>query len=148
MTPTLYHFYIFGTPSTSETWGWRVEGHHLSVSVTLVDGQTIAPTPAFFGANPANVKQGPQEGLRVLHAEEDLARELLQSSERRAARFGGRSPPRLRLTSLTVPGREAVALEPAGLPASQMTKDQRQTIVDTRFANTCSISARSWHEKT
>jgi hypothetical protein len=50
--PMMYHFYVFGKPSTSQTWGWRVEGHHMSVSLTLVDGQTIAPTPTMFADEP------------------------------------------------------------------------------------------------
>jgi hypothetical protein len=126
--PSLYHFYIFGTPSTSQTWGWRVEGHHLSISITLVDGQKVTSTPAFFGANPAHVKQGPHEGLRVLKAEEDLARQLLKnlSAEQRAtAIIAADAPPDI----LSVPGREAVPLTPSGLPASQMTREQRQMLV-------------------
>ena len=73
-----YFFLIFGKPSSETTWGWRVEGHHLSVSLTLVDGQRVVATPSFYGANPAHVQQGPHAGLRVLSAEEDLARQLLQ----------------------------------------------------------------------
>ena len=60
----------------------------LSVSVTLVDGQHVAGTPAFLGANPAHVKQGAHKGLRVLGVEEDLARELmaaLDDEQRKAA---------------------------------------------------------------
>jgi hypothetical protein len=126
--PNLYHFYVFGTPSTSQTWGWRVEGHHLSVSLTLVDGQKIVSTPAFFGANPARVKQGPHEGLRVLAAEEDLARQLLQSlsPEQRAAAVIATDAP---ADIINGPGREAAALEPAGLPASQLTREQRQVLL-------------------
>ncbi len=126
--PNLYHFFIFGTPSTSQTWGWRVEGHHLSVSVTLVDGQQIAPTPAFFGANPANVKQGPHKGLRVLHAEEDFARELLKNlstEQRESAVIATEAPADI----INGPGRDAAALDPPGLSAGQMTKEQRQLLM-------------------
>src|SRR5205814_9072471 len=84
--PGLYYFTFFGAPSARETWGWRVEGHHLSLNFTVVRGRLIASTPQFLGANPAEVKEGPRKGLRVLHAEEDLARQLLHSmdSEQRA----------------------------------------------------------------
>jgi hypothetical protein len=125
---SMYHFYVFGTPSISQTWGWRVEGHHLSVSLTLVDGQKIAPTPAFFGANPANVKQGPHTGLRVLRAEEDLARQLLASlspEQRATAVLDIAAPSEI----ISAPGREALMLQPAGLAASQMTNQQRRILV-------------------
>ena len=70
---------IFGEPSPTGTWGWRYEGHHISQNWTVVRGQSIASSPQFFGSNPAEVRSGPKKGTRVLAAEEDLARALLQS---------------------------------------------------------------------
>jgi hypothetical protein len=126
--PGLYHFYIFGTPSTAKTWGWRVEGHHLSLSITLVDGHHIVGTPAFLGANPAHVKQGPHEGLRVLHVEEDMARDLLHSldaNQRTTAVISAEAPADV----INGPGREAEALTPKGLAAKDMTQEQRKALM-------------------
>src|SRR3989442_5913009 len=77
--PERYYFAVFGTPSTRTTWGWRVEGHHVSLHFTLVDGSLIAGAPSFFGANPAEVRDGPKKGTRVLGPEEDVARALVES---------------------------------------------------------------------
>jgi hypothetical protein len=77
--PELYWFTIFGTPGGAAPWGWRANGHHLALNFTVIDGAVIAPTPLFFGANPAEVHHGPTRGLRILAAEEDLARVLLGS---------------------------------------------------------------------
>src|SRR6185312_12211047 len=74
-----YAFTVFGTPGPSAPWGWRAEGHHLSLNFTLVPGRPVAMTPAFFGANPAEVPSGPQKGQRVLAAEQDLGRALARS---------------------------------------------------------------------
>jgi hypothetical protein len=78
--PELYFFSIFGTPSASGQWGLRVEGHHLSLHFT-VDGSrmTVASAPAFFGTNPAEVREGPRTGLRVLGTQEEAGRALLGS---------------------------------------------------------------------
>src|SRR5438067_390572 len=73
-----YFVTIFGTPGNS-TWGWRVEGHHLSLNFSLAGDRILAVTPSFFGANPAQIKSGPRQGLRVLGGEEDLARKLVTS---------------------------------------------------------------------
>lgn len=75
--PGLYYTAIFGTPSADGWWGWRFEGHHLSVNVTHngKDGDIVAPL--FFGSNPAKVLSGPSAGLRILAAEEDEARALM-----------------------------------------------------------------------
>lgn len=126
--PDKYHVLIFGEPSPSQTWGFRFEGHHLSVSITLVDGQDISTTPTFMGANPAHVKQGPQEGLRVLHAEEDLARQLLaslSSQQRNKAVISATAPKDI----ISLPGRDAMTLEPVGVSAHDMNDQQRDELM-------------------
>lgn len=75
----LYYLSVYGEPDLRGTWGWRFEGHHLSLNFTIVEGRQVALTPTFFGTNPAEVRQGPLQGFRVLAAEEDLAREFVQS---------------------------------------------------------------------
>lgn len=74
-----YWFSVFGTPGSQEPWAWRVGGHHIGICLTVIDGDFVAPTPLFFGANPAEVQHGPATGLRTLADEEDLARRLLGS---------------------------------------------------------------------
>jgi hypothetical protein len=76
--PEWYFFTIFGTPSKTGKWGWRVEGHHLSLNFVVDAGKVTSATPAFFGANPATVKDGPRKGLRTLPEAEDLARDLFK----------------------------------------------------------------------
>jgi len=76
--PEKYYFSIFGTPGDTGTWGYRVEGHHVSQNYTVVNGHVV-DGPSFFGANPAEVRDGPRAGLRVLAAEEDLGRDLITS---------------------------------------------------------------------
>lgn len=71
-----YFFSVFGDPSDTKPWGFRMEGHHLSLHFTIVAGK-VSGSPTFFGTNPAEVRQGPRKGMRVLSAEEDLARDLL-----------------------------------------------------------------------
>ena len=64
--PELYYITVFGKPDAKGTWGWRVEGHHLSVNYTIVKGEYVAGTPSFFGTNPSEVKSGPRKGFRAL----------------------------------------------------------------------------------
>src|SRR5437016_6197036 len=76
--PDLYFFSVFGQPSETGMWGYRVEGHHVSQNFTIVDGKVIG-APSFFGSNPAEVKEGPHKGLRILANEEDLGRAVLNA---------------------------------------------------------------------
>lgn len=77
--PEKYFVSIFGEPSDKGLWGWRVEGHHLSLNFTIKDGQLLRASPAFMGTNPGEIRQGPLMGLRVLGVEEELGRELVKS---------------------------------------------------------------------
>ncbi len=70
-----YYLAIFGTPSLDKPWGWRFEGHHLSLNFTAVDNH-VTGVPTFYGTNPAELKKGPLKGTRPLGEIEDAARAL------------------------------------------------------------------------
>jgi hypothetical protein len=76
--PLKYHFSIFGDPASDRRWGYRIEGHHISLHYTVVDGKLIG-APSFFGANPRKIPSGPRKGSRTLPREEDLGRRLVKS---------------------------------------------------------------------
>jgi hypothetical protein len=124
----LYFFTVFGEPGAKDKWGWRYEGHHLSQNWTIVHGKAIATTPQFFGANPAEVRQGSQKGKRALAAEEDLAYEILASLDAngRKALVVSEKPPDDILTTNT---REASMQEDRGLSHAQMTGAQKALLV-------------------
>jgi hypothetical protein len=125
--PELYHVSIFGTPDAKGTWGWRFEGHHLSLNFTIADGKFAAGTPSFMGTNPAEVRKGPRAGLRVLAAEEDLARDLLESldaGQRKTAVILEIAPNDV----LTLANRKAEIGEPKGLALADMTPAQTKLV--------------------
>ena len=78
-------------PVPSEPWGWRLEGHHLALNFTIVGDKGVVGGPTFMGTNPAEVKTGPRQGLRILAEEEDLARKLVKSLDEGQRKKGGRS---------------------------------------------------------
>lgn len=77
--PMLYYFSIFVSSTNFDILGIRVEGHHLSINVTVEKNKLISVTPNFFGVNPALVKSGQNQGLRILDKEEDLSNEIFLS---------------------------------------------------------------------
>lgn len=127
--PEKYHFSIFGTPSVEGPWGYRIEGHHVSLHFTVVKGQ-VTGNPTFLGSNPAEVREGPRQGLRVLGAEEDKARALLESlneAQRKAAIVSPTAPGDI----LTERSRKAALKDqPSGIAASQLTAAQRRLLED------------------
>jgi len=126
--PELYFFSVFGTPNAERPWGWRAEGHHLSLNFTVVNGTLVATSPSFFGANPARVSSGPREGTRALGAEEDIARELVRSlnAEQRAVAILETEAPRDIITGNAA---EVDPLSPAGLAVERLDAAQRVIFV-------------------
>jgi hypothetical protein len=124
--PGLYYTTVFGDPSTRAGWAWRFEGHHLSLNVAEVPGYGPVLGPVFVGANPATVPSGPQAGLRLLAAEEDLGRALVNMLPEARQRVA-----LIRETAfsdiLTGNDRE-VKLESQGLAAAEMTDDERRAL--------------------
>jgi hypothetical protein len=126
--PEGYRFAVFGTPAAKGTWGWRVEFHHISLHFDVVNGTAISSTPSFAGANPAEVKDGPQKGQRTLGMLEDTARALvtaLDEGQRKTAIFTN-----VALNDI-VTGNELdiKPLSPDGVKASAMTAAQRDLLM-------------------
>jgi hypothetical protein len=121
----MYYFSVFGTPG-KDVWGWRAEGHHLSLNFTL-RGETVIAAPTFMGTNPAEIKTGPRKGLRVLAKEEDLGRKLVKSldEKQRATAVITNFAPR---DIITGDSRKAKWLEPAGLNFSAMKPAQQEIL--------------------
>jgi hypothetical protein len=125
--PEKYYVTIFGEPSETGVWGYRFEGHHVAMNFTIVNGR-VASSPNFFGANPAEVRQGPRAGLRALPREEDLGREMIKSlndSQRAVAIVEKKAYPDI----ITMDSRKAaLAGQPNGIPFSKLTAKQRDIL--------------------
>lgn len=125
--PEKYYFTVFGTPSEQNVWGWRVEGHHLSLNFTSATGKVAAKTPAFMGSNPAIVPEGPQKGKQILKQEADRGFALLNSF----------SPDQLQKVIInevapneivTGNSRKAMLKEPEGIHYTEMTPEQQKML--------------------
>jgi len=122
--PERYFISIFGEPSEKGTWGYRVEGHHMATNFTVVNGKVIG-SPNMYGTNPAEVRQGPRKGLRVLAREEDLARDLLTALTADQKKIAIVTKTAYK-DVLTAQDRKAMLTgQPKGLSAAKMTAAQR-----------------------
>jgi hypothetical protein len=124
--PELYFVSVFGTPGKSP-WGWKFEGHHVSVNFTLAGNAPVAFAPSFFGSNPAIVRDGPSKGTRALRAEEEAGRALMAAftdAQRSKAIFDVTAPREM----LTAENRDANPLPPGGIAVSEMTPAQRRLL--------------------
>jgi len=128
-----YYFTIFGDPTPDGTWGYRVEGFHLSLNVTVVKGRWISVTPSFFGAIPATVPDGPRKGLQVLQQETDVGRALAKSftAEQRKIGFGKIPDFKTETVGGLITGnqRKIERGKARGVAVSAMTVEQREVLM-------------------
>jgi hypothetical protein len=125
--PEGYFFTVFGEPSENGTWGYRVEGHHVSQNFTIVNGR-VQDAPSFFGSNPEEVKEGPRKGLRILGREDDLARTLVKSltPEQQKTAIVTKEAPKDILTEAS--RKAALNGQANGISIAKLTAPQRETL--------------------
>jgi hypothetical protein len=126
--PLNYSITIFGTPSKTAPWGWRLEGHHISLNFSSINASLESSTPSFFGSNPAIVPSGAEKGKQILKAETDLGFALVNSfnsDQLRTARFSETAPSEI----FTANNRKATVLEPKGIGYGQMNAAQKKEFI-------------------
>lgn len=121
--PEKYYFSIFGSPSDSGPWGYRIEGHHLSQNYTIAQGKVI-DGPSFFGANPAKVQQGPRTGLRTLPAEDDLGFQVIHALDEQQQKIAIVDPTAYKEILTAASRTAALQGQPSGVSVAKM--NQRQ----------------------
>jgi hypothetical protein len=144
--PERYFLTIFGTPADQGKWGWRVEGHHLSLNFVLDGGKVVAATPSFFGSNPAEVRQGPRQGLRTLADREDTALRLVQAldgNQKKTAIVSPEAPREIRAAGTPQPPTDAAP----GISYSELNADQKallRALVESYSSDMPDEVARAW----
>ena len=126
--PLLYYWTVFGEPGGEEPWGWRVEGHHVSLHFSIWGDEVTAVTPFFLGANPAEVPKGPKQGLRILGDREDMAIELMSTlteEQRAKAVIHDKAPWDILMYNAT----RAAVHDGEGLSGSEMTGEQQELLL-------------------
>lgn len=98
-----WHYFVslFGEPSTTEPWGWQVDGHHLIINCFVLGDQMVV-TPHFVGAEPVKAEFGIYAGTRCLQEEEEAGlsvMSVLTPPQRDAATLGDTLPRELFTTA-------------------------------------------------
>jgi hypothetical protein len=123
--PGQYFISIFGNPATDTAWGWRLEGHHLSLNFSSVNNRLVSGTPGFFGTNPAIVLSGPEKGKHILRDETMLGFALLHSldaSQTAKAVISNRAPYEI----ITGADRKAMISDTAGILYQELNPSQQK----------------------
>ena len=122
-----YHVLVFGKPGGKGAWGWRFEGHHLSLNYTIVNGK-LTGVPSFWGSNPAVCDFGPDRRLVALKIEEVLARKLrlsLGEKQKKKAVIADKAPRDILTAALPT----AKALEQTGVAYSELSEANQKLLI-------------------
>ena len=123
--PGKYYFSIFGDPVTDSIWGWRFEGHHVSINFSSENNRLVSGTPGFLGSNPAIVLSGPEKGKQVLKDETELGFSMLNSLDTEQKNIATIQVAAL-AEIITGNSRKAMINDPKGILYSQLNSSQQK----------------------
>lgn len=121
-----YYFALIGAPSETDPWQWQYGGHHVTINATIA-GPNLVLTPSFIGTQPSTYTDANGNTVRPLGDIEDDAFALIGMLDptQQQATILGDAPINLVLG----PGEDGKTIPPAGLPAAQMSEDQKQAFI-------------------
>lgn len=121
----LYHLTVMGEPSASEPWGWQLDGHHLIVNYFVL-GEQVVMTPMFVGSEPVTATAGKYKGTSILQEEQTAALAMINALAPAQRTRAVVEASKAGNNNLTEAFKDNVVLDHAGLPASELSFDQRE----------------------
>lgn len=135
-----YFFTIFGEPSTTTPWSWRLMGYHLVIYCTIVGDQMVL-TPSFVGAEMSVIDEGKYAGIKLLQEEQrgglELATSLSAAQRNRAVLYPSMLkkdlPPELGGLDgrhLAAAGRDNLVIPYEGIRADALSAGQQEKLLE------------------
>ena len=123
----LYFFTVMGTPSSTDPWGWQLDGHHLVINYFVL-GDQVVMTPTFMGSEPVRADEGEHAGVRVFEPEEAKGLAMIRALDgaQRARAIVAEVPIRQVLTPAF---RDNFELRYEGIAAGELNDDQKKTLL-------------------
>jgi hypothetical protein len=123
-----YWLSLFSNPSSTEPWGWQLDGHHLNINYFVLGDQVVI-TPLFMGSEPVRGRYGPLKDIQLFEREESLAYQLMRSlspAQKKRAILASEIPENV----FTSGFRDNYEMRYAGLPFSAMNARQQQKLLE------------------
>jgi len=123
-----YWLTIMGTPSTTEPWGWQLDGHHLDLNYFIL-GDQVVMTPAFWGSEPAVATSGKYAGTAIMADEQRYGLAMINGLD---AGQRGRAILETRKTGnniMTQAFSDNVVLDYAGIRVADFSPAQKQQLM-------------------
>ncbi len=124
-----YFFKIMGLPSTTEPWGWQVNGHHLLISYFVL-GDQVVMSPTFLGGEPVNIKTGKYAGTRILQQEQDFGLAMMRSLKEEQREAATLAADKLHNNNQGEANKDNLVLNFEGVPVTGFSDKQKQQLLE------------------
>jgi hypothetical protein len=125
----LYYMQVFGKPSATEPWGWKLEGHHVIINYFVL-GDQVVMTPLFIGSEPVKAPSGKYKGVEILQQEQNDGVALLNALPDAQRKQAILNFSKTGNNNLTEAFKDNVVIDYTGLRTSDLTGPTRQRFRD------------------
>jgi hypothetical protein len=125
----IYFIQIYGMPSATEPWGWKLEGHHAIINYFVL-GDQVVMTPLFVGSEPVRATSGKYKGLEILQKEQNDGLQLINSFSLEQRKQAILNFSKTGNNNLTEAFRDNVVIDYAGLRTTDLAAPVRQSFRD------------------
>jgi len=125
----LYFIQIYGKPSATDPWGFKLEGHHAIVNYFVL-GDQVVMTPLFIGSEPVRAPSGKYKGLEILQQEQSGGLQLLNSFSPAQRNQAILNFSKTGNNNLTEAFKDNVVIDYAGLRTKDLEAPARQSLRD------------------
>ena len=140
----LYFFTIMGNPSSTEPWGWQLDGHHLVINYFILGDQVIM-SPVFMGGEPIITTSGKYKGNTLFQDEQNFGLALMQSLTSEQQKEATVSKLKTGNNNIAEANKDNLTLNYEGIQVSKFSDKQRQKLLDLIYLYISNI--REGHDK-
>jgi hypothetical protein len=125
----LYYIQIYGKPSATDPWGWKLEGHHAIINYFVL-GDQVVMTPLFIGSEPVKAPSGKYKGIEILQKEQNDGLAMLQALPEAQRKKAILEFSKTGNNNLTEAFKDNVVIDYAGLRTNELAAPARQRLRD------------------
>ena len=125
----LYYIQIYGKPSATDPWGWKLEGHHAIINYFVL-GDQVVMTPLFIGSEPVKAPSGKYKGIEILQKEQNDGLEMLKALPDTQRKKAILEFSKTGNNNLTEAFKDNVVIDYAGLRTNELAPPTRQHLRD------------------
>ena len=124
-----YWITVMGKPSSTDPWGWQLDGHHAIINYFVL-GDQVVMTPVFAGSEPVIARSGKYKGTVVLQDEQNRGLAMVNALNEDQRKKAILQFSKTGNNNLAEAFKDNVVLDYAGVRGSDLSSAQRQQLLD------------------